>query len=189
MNKEVQEKDQMKWVVVPPPQKKPYKTLKAHWDEQGWPIRPWGNGSMKSLPFSTEDFDYKEYDPSEVNIPQEGLQRLEVAYEMVRIRRVIIADEKHPVIDVPPEPEIWKPDIPKPDFGKIKEMDLYWVKPLAIGLGVIALVAAAIVALPAILFGAAVVAGATLDPGVLCELEDGTWAEVYYYFPQDSSGH
>jgi hypothetical protein len=184
--------DKLDWVVVPPPQT-PYQILKSRWDEQGWEIRDWGNGSMKTLPFSTENYDYEEYDPSKVTIPQEGLPRLLVAKELVPVRRVVIAHERNPVIDAPPEPEIWQPELPKiprPDWGKItrkiKEWDLGRLKWVAIGLGVVVFVALAIAAMPVVVVGAAAT-GVAFDPCVICELEDGTWAEVYYFFPQDSS--
>ena len=149
-------------------------------------VRRWGNGSMKILPFSTENYDYEDYDPSKVNITHEGLQRLKVAYNLVRIRRVIIAHEKTTVIDGPPEPEVWTPSSPRPDIRKkieeMKEWDLGWLKYVAIAVGVIALGIFLIATLPMVLMVGAVVAGVALDPCILCELEDGTWAEVYYYF-------
>ena len=185
MSTQVKVLDKLNWVVVPSPPPEPYSILKARFDEEDWRLRNWGNGSMKSLPFSTENYDYEEYDPAEVTIPQEGLQRLMVAQELVPVRRVVIAHEKMPVIAAPPEPEVWKPKIPKPDIGRIKLPEWDWekVRPVAIGVGIVAMVALAIVALPTILVGGALVTGVALDPSVIVELEDGTWAEVYYFFP------
>lgn len=171
----------------------PYEILKARWEEKGRYIRNWGNGSMKILPFSTEHYDYEEYDPSKITIPQDCLQMLLDAQETVVVRRTVIAHERTTVIDAPPEPEIWQPELPKiprPDWSeiarKIKEWDLGRLRWLAIGLGVVVFVALAIAALPILVVGAAAT-GVALDPCVIVELEDGTWAEICYYFPQDSS--
>lgn len=188
MSTQVQELD---WVVVPSPRTKPYPILKDRFFDEGWKLEHWGNGMMKTLPYSSEEYDFEEYDPAKATIPQAGLQRLKVTQELVHVRRIIIAHERNPIIDAPPEPEIWKPPIPRPDIHryieKAKEWDWGWLKYVAIGVGVIALIAFLIASLPAVLLGGAVVAGAALDPSVICELEDGTWAEVYYWFPQESS--
>jgi hypothetical protein len=180
-----QVKRKLNWVVAQPPKVSPFCVLEAEFKKRGWECWNWENGMMKNLPFSTENYDYEEYDPSKVTIPQRGLQRLDVALGMVEVRRVIIADEKDPVIELEPLPD-WKPEV-----GKIKppEVDSDTVIKVGKVFGILVIGVAALLALPLLILGGTAAAAILYDPSVIVELEDGTWAEVYYWFPQDSSEH